>query len=225
MGQGTYTFKSRNKKGKLNYLLFVPDHYGKGLVKKWPVIVFLHGSGERGDNPDLLKRHGIPKVVEQTPDFRFVVISPQCPEGSTWGRYLHSLNSLLDHILGTYATDPHRIYLTGISMGGNGVWQLASHYPGRFAAIAPICGYGHTSRRFLEKVCLLKNVPIWVFHGAKDSVVPLEESQKLVDIIRDCGGNIRFTVYPSCGHDSWTRTYKDPGIYRWFLSHSLPARD
>jgi len=106
-------------------------------------------------------------------------------------------------------------------MGGNGVWQLAVRHPGRFAAIAPVCGYGHASPSFLESVCLLKNVPVWVFHGASDPVVPIEESQKMVDLLRDCGGNVRFTVYPNCGHDSWTRTYQNPELYRWFLSHTL----
>ncbi|MGZ3494916.1 MAG: carboxylesterase family protein [Thermodesulfobacteriota bacterium] len=110
-------------------------------------------------------------------------------------------------------------------MGGNGVWQLAIHSPGRFAAVAPVCGYGFAIPRFLGKVCLLKDIPIWVFHGAKDFIAPVAESQKLVDILRGCGGKVSFTIYPNCGHDSWTRTYKNPKIYRWFLSHSLPGPD
>lgn len=223
MGQRTYTFQGGRAKGKLNYLLFLPEQYRKGTTKKWPAILFLHGSGERGDNPNLLKKHGIPKIVEERPGFPFLALSPQCPEGSTWGSHLWAVNSLLDHILGNYAVDPHRIYLTGISMGGNGVWQLAVHYPRRFAAIAPVCGYGQSSQGFPEKVCLLKNVPVWVFHGALDFIVPIEESRKLVSILRGCGGMVRFTVYPDSGHDCWTRTYTNPKIYRWFLNHSLSA--
>ncbi len=225
MGQETHTFKSGKKKGGLDYLLYVPDRHPTRLPKKWPLILFLHGSAERGDNPDLLKKHGIPSVVEEMPRFPFLAVSPQCPEGSTWGRHLNALNSLLDHILGNYAADPHRIYLTGISMGGNGVWQLSVHYPGRFAAIAPVCGYGLPSQGFPEKVCLLKDVPVWVFHGARDLMVPIEESQRLVDTLRTCGGEVRFTIYPNCGHDAWTRTYRNREIYRWFLRHRLAGRD
>ncbi len=221
MSQETYAFKIGRKKGKLDYLLYVPDDYLRRRVRKWPLILFLHGSAERGDNPEVLKKHGIPKIVEEVPRFPFLTVSPQCPEGSTWGRHLEGLNSLLDHILGKYAADPHRLYLTGVSMGGNGVWQLSARYPGRFAAIAPVCGYGLASQGFPEKVCLLKNVPVWVFHGAQDLIVPVEESRRLVDMLRACGGDVRFTVYPKCGHDSWTRTYKSREIYRWFLSHSL----
>ncbi len=222
MGQGTFTFRTGQKQGKLNYLLFVPDHHQKGPDGKWPLILFLHGANERGNNPELLKKEGIPKVIEGQDDLPFLVVSPQCPEKSTWGRHLETVHSLLNHILEDGTADSRRIYLTGISMGGNGVWQLAVRYPGRFAAIAPVCGYGHTSRIFLESVCLLKNVPVWVFHGASDPVVPVEESQKMVNLLRGCGGKVRFTVYPNCGHDSWTRTYQDPKLYEWFLSHTLP---
>lgn len=225
MAQEAYTFSGEEKKRKLNYLLFIPDPHGKDRSKMWPVILFLHGSGERGNNPELVKKHGIPKIVEGTPGFPFIAVSPQCPGGSTWGSHLPMLNALLDHVLGNYAGNPHRVYLTGISMGGNGVWQLAARYPRRFAALAPVSGYGRASEGFPEKVCILKKVPVWVFHGARDRMVPVNESEKLVDVLRGCGGNVRFTKYPDCGHNCWTRMYKDPKIYRWFLSHSLPGED
>ncbi len=221
MGQNVYTFIGKEGKGRLKFLLFLPAPYGKSPSQKWPVIFFLHGAVERGDDPQILRRHGILRIAEEDPEFPFLVLSPQCPERSSWGRHMKNLKSLLDQILAGYAADPDRIYLTGASMGGNGVWQLASQYPGQFAALAPICGYGLPQQGFPKKVCVLKNTPVWAFHGAQDKIVPLKESQRLVDALKACGGQVRLTIYPDCGHDSWTRTYQDPEIYRWFLRHSL----
>jgi len=219
MGQEVYHFYSKNER-RLSCLLFLPNRYGSDPAKKWPLILFLHGALERGDNLDLLKKQGIPKVVEVQPDFPFVSVSPQCPDRSTWGRHLSALGLLLEKVLQTYNIDHDRLYLTGISMGGNGVWQLAVRYPKRFAAIAPVCGYGFPSQGFRDNLCVLKDVPVWVFHGAQDLTVPVQASQKLVKALRACGGEVRFTIYPRCGHDAWTQTYSNPKIYRWFLSHS-----
>jgi len=221
MSQKAYTFSEAGKEGKLNYLLFVPKGYGKDRMKKWPVIFFLHGAGERGDDPEVLKKRGIPKIAEEQAVFPFLAVSPQCPERSRWGQHIRTLGALLNRIFDSLTADPDRLYLTGISMGGNGVWQLATRYPKRFAALAPICGYGLRSQGFPEKIRRLKDVPVWVFHGGRDYVVSMEESRILVNTLRACGGQVRFTIYPNCGHDSWTRTYKNPELYRWFLSHSL----
>lgn len=174
--------------------------------------------GERGDgNLELIKVHGIPKIVDQRPDFPFVAVSPQCPRDSWWSSEIESLNALLDEIVATHAVDPRRIYLTGLSMGGFGAWALGMAYPRRFAAIAPICGGGSP-----HLVSALKDVPVWAFHGAKDTVVPPEESQQMVDALKACGGDVRFTLYPDADHDSWTETYENPALYEWFLSHARP---
>ncbi len=151
----------------LNYLLFLPKAYGKNGAKKWPLIFFLHGAGERGNDPLILKRHGIPRIAEERPDFPFVAVSPQCPEGSTWNHHLRSLDLLLEDIQKNYVVDPARLYLTGISIVGNGVWLMAVRHPERFAAVAPICGYGLPSQAFPDRACALKDVPVWVFHGAE----------------------------------------------------------
>jgi predicted peptidase len=196
---------------KMQFLLFLPQEYGK-TDKKWPLILFLHGSGERGTDLELVKKHGPPKLVENQPDFPFIVVSPQLPKGSGWSP--DGLNALLDELLARVSADPDRIYLTGLSMGGYGTWALASQYPERFAAIAPICGGGDT-----DLACNLKNVPVWAFHGAKDDVVSLKEAEEMVNAVKACGGNVRFTVYPEAGHDSWTETYANPELYQWFLSH------
>ena len=206
------------KQVRLSYLLHLPTGYGE-KEQRWPLILFLHGMGERGDQLALVKRHGIPKIAEEWSDFPFVAVSPQCPADSTWALQHDALLALLDDILARYAVDPGRVYLTGLSMGGYGTWELASAHPERFAAIAPICGGGTPFLGFPARVCTLKDVPVWAFHGAKDTVVPLGESEKMVAALRACGGNVRFTVYPEAGHDAWTETYANPELYAWFLSH------
>jgi len=116
-----------------------------------------------------------------------------------------------------YSVDRHRIYLTGLSMGGYGSWHLAAEYPSTFAAVAPICGGGQREAGFPDKVVVLKDVPIWAFHGELDDVVPCRESQVLIDRLREAGGTPRFTIYPDAKHDSWTRTYDSAEFYRWLL--------
>jgi predicted peptidase len=222
--QEIHTFRGGPKRRKLNYLLYLPERYGEDPGKKWPLILFLHGAAERGGDPENLKKHGIPKMLDEKPEFPFIAVSPQCPEGSTWASLVETLKSLLDHILENYSAAPDRFYLTGISMGGNGVWLVATRYPDIFAAVAPVCGYGLRSQGFPERVCVLKDVPVWVFHGSHDDIVDLSESQKLVDRLRECGSDVRFTVYPKCGHDSWTRTYGNPEVFDWFLAHRSEKR-
>ena len=203
------------KKVRLNYLLFLLKDYGSDAEKKFPMILFLHGAGERGDNLELLKAHGIPKIVEKNADFPFIAVSPQCPVESWWPIELEALEALLNDIIKKYKVDTDRIYLTGLSMGGFGTWSLAIRNPNTFAAIAPICGGGDP-----KKVCAIKDVPTWVFHGAKDEVVPLQQSENMVKPLKECGGDPQFTVYPEAGHDSWTVTYDNPQLYEWFLKHS-----
>jgi len=199
---------------RLGHLLFLPQGYGTDPEEKWPLILFLHGMGERGNDLKLVKKHGIPKIVGQQPDLPFVVVSPQCPDETMWRDHHLALKGLLDETVANYAVDVHRIYLTGLSMGGYGTWSLATRYTELFAAIAPICGGG-----FPDLASELKDVPVWAFHGAEDDVVKLEAGQRMVDALRACGGNVRFTVYPGVGHDSWTQTYDNPELYQWFLQH------
>lgn len=210
-------FPPGKEKIQMRYLRFLPEGLGEGDQRRWPLILFLHGAGERGHDPDILKRHGIPKIVETQPDFPFIALSPQCNAGASWEGYIHALVLLLEETIGTLPVDGDRVHLTGISMGGAGVWRLAVETPERFAALVPICGYGSPSHGFPERACVLSDVPIWVFHGAMDDVVPLVESTRMVETLKACGGNVRFTVYPDAGHDSWTRTYDNPELYDWLL--------
>jgi len=214
-GQHPRSFRRQITKAvDLDYLLFLPQGYGRDPEKKWPLMLFLHGAGERGDRLELVKKHGPPKLVEQQPDFPFIVVSPQCPAGSWWPDKLDDLSALLDEVEADYAVDSHRIYLTGLSMGGYGTWSLAQDQPERFAAIVPICGGG--SRALARR---LKDLPVWVFHGAQDKTVPPEESEKMVAAIERAGGSPRLTIYPDAGHDSWTETYDNPELYEWLLSN------
>jgi predicted peptidase len=201
------------------YLLYLPKGYGQ-KEQKWPLMMFLHGAGERGDNLELVKKHGPPKLVEQGKDLPFIIVSPQCPRDDWWTEKSDTLIALLDKIESEYAVDTDRVYLTGLSMGGFGTWTVACRHPERFAAIAPICGGGqwYLTRR-------LKDVPVWAFHGAKDPVVPLKESQDMVAAVERAGGAAKLTVYPEAEHDSWTATYNNPKLYDWFLSHRKSQKD
>lgn len=194
-----------------NYLLFLPNHY-LDRPEPWPLILFLHGAGERGNDLKLIKAHGIPKIVEERKDFPFIAVSPQCPDGQYW--IPDMLTLLLDEVEAAHRVDSDRIYLTGISMGGYGAWRMALDYPYRFAAIAPVCGGGTP-----EEACRIRHLPAWVFHGARDRVVPISESEDMVIALKRCGGNVRFTVYPTAGHDSWTETYNNKELYEWFVQH------
>ena len=200
---------------RLGYLLFLPQNYGQQPDEKWPLILYLHGVGESGDDLELVKIHGIPKIVERRPDFPFVALSPQCPSGTMWSAHYQTLKALLHQVVTGYAVDEKRVYLTGNSMGGYGTWGMAMAHPNLFAAIAPVCGGGHP-----EFALALRDMPVWAFHGAEDVAIPPEASQRMVDAVRDCGGDVRFTVYPGVGHDAWTQTYDNPELYDWFLQHA-----
>jgi predicted peptidase len=193
--------------------LFLPEAYGE-KKQRWPMILFLHGAGERGNDLKKVKKHGPPKIVEKRKDFPFIIVSPQCPTDDWWTEKVEVLINLLDDIVARYKVDTERIYLTGLSMGGYGTWALASAYPERFAAIAPICGGGKSFMSYR-----LEDVPVWAFHGAKDRVVPLKESEEMVNAIKARRGNAKLTVYPDVGHDSWTKTYNNQELYDWFLKH------
>ncbi|HEV2131679.1 MAG TPA: prolyl oligopeptidase family serine peptidase, partial [Longimicrobiaceae bacterium] len=198
------------------YLLFLPAGYAGSRGERWPLILFLHGAGERGDDLEKVMIHGPPKLVAERPDFPFIVVSPQVPEDRIWS--VSFLDALLEEVTERYRVDPDRIYVTGLSMGGYGTWHLAMEYPHRFAAIAPISGGGT-----ITGACTLRHLPIWAFHGAQDEIVPPSRSEELVERLRRCEGNVRFTLYPDAGHDAWTRTYENPELYEWFLRHRRGA--
>jgi len=201
----------------LDYMLHLPRGYSKEEPEGYPMILFLHGSGERGDDINQLKRTGLARYSEDHDDFPFIVISPQCNEKTWWTRELDSLYALVKHVLGELNIDKKRIYLTGLSMGGFGCWHLAERYPELFAAMIPIASGTEAYLRSPERVKVLKDLPIWAFHGEKDLVVPVEEIKKLIPYL---GKNFKYTEYPEAGHDVWTETYENTEIYGWLLKHS-----
>ena len=200
----------------INYLIYLPQDYSDN-GKKFPLILFLHGMGERGKDLNLVKKHGPPMLIEKGKQFPFIIVSPQCSDDQ-FGWSVDVLNALLDRMIDVYNVDQERIYVTGLSMGGYGTWALAEKIPDRLAAIAPICGGGNP-----EKVDKLRNLPIWVFHGSDDMAVPLAESQKMVEALEKVGNNVKFTIYPGIGHDSWTETYANDQLYEWLLAQKKGA--
>jgi predicted peptidase len=217
--QSAQTFdKKITKTVDCNYLLYLPADYDKDK-KNRPLIMFLHGAGDRGKNINRVKNQGPPRMIAEGKGFDFIIVSPQCPNDLWWPEQTDVLINLLDEIENKYRVDTDRVYLTGLSMGGFGTWTLAEKYPNRFAAIAPICGGSEQYAAYR-----LKNVPVWAFHGAKDPSVPLIRSQEMVDAVKKAGGDAKLTVYPEARHDSWTETYNNPELYQWFLSHRISDR-
>ena len=206
---------NRTIKVTMNYLAYLPKDYNQ--KPSWPLLLFLHGAGERGDNLDLVKKHGPPKLITAGKQFPFIVVSPQCPNGRWWEPA--ELAALLDEIVEKYKVDKERIYVTGLSMGGFGTWSLATYQPDRFAAIVPICGGGE-----VYWADALARFPVWAFHGAKDPVVPPERSKQMVDALKKAGGNPKFTIYPEAGHDSWTQAYNTPELYEWLLQQKRTGK-
>ena len=200
----------------LKYLFYLPKDYYNAKKIAWPLILFLHGMGERGNDLELVKIHGIPKIVKTQKDFPFIAVSPQCPTEYVWRdkKMLQAVESLILKIIKNYRIDKTRVYVTGLSMGGYGTWALAARLPDLFAAAVPICGGGDPTT-----VNVLKNLPIWVFHGGLDEVVLPEESEKMVQALERAGGKVRYTLYPKAYHDSWTETYDSPALYDWLLSN------
>ena len=199
----------------LDYLLYLPAAY-HDREQTWPLVLFLHGAGERGSDPEKLKLHGPPKRIVEGKPFPFILVAPQCPQDSWWTTHTDDLAALVDHLIQTHRVDTARVYVTGLSMGGYGTWSLITQYPDKFAAAVPICGGGDdVLARFR-----LGSMPVWAFHGAKDPIVPLHKSEEMVNALRQAGNSrVKLTVYPDAGHDAWTETYKNPEVYDWLLNH------
>jgi len=205
-----YGLKKQTGDLRTDYYVHLPAGYDADLQKKWPLILFLHGSGERGYDINKVKDNGLPKNVDTEPDFPFIVIAPQCSPDEWWSP--PELNGLLDRMEQKYRVDLDRVYLTGLSMGGYGSWALATESPERFAAVVPICGGGDP-----DDAARIKDLPIWVFHGGKDPTVPIQQSQKMVDALKKLGSSVKFTIFPEAKHDSWTQAYAMPELYEWLL--------
>lgn len=200
--------------GEINvgYYVFLPENYDAN--KKYPLVLFLHGAGERGDGSKkklpLVCVNALPKYAEEGEEYPFILLCPQCPENIVWNNIVLTLKALVDKIAAQYSADPDRIVCTGLSMGGFGTWEMGVTYPDFFAAIAPVCGGG-----FSWRAALLKDMPVWAFHGDADNVVPISYSETMVEAIKKSGGNVKFTVFPGVNHNSWDSAYQTTDVVKW----------
>ena len=197
--------------GMLRYVIRYPDGFSN--EKKYPIILFLHGAGGRGDNIDKLLSNPFFVLTEKHEKFPFVCVAPLCSK-NTWFDMWEHLEKLVTEISSLPFADKDRIYLMGASMGGYATWQLAMSMPEYFAAIVPICGGG-----MYWNAGRLVDVPVWAFHGAKDTTVLLDESVKMVEAVKHHGGEAKLTVYPENSHDAWSDTYSNPEVFDWLLKH------
>ena len=191
------------------YLCLLPKGYSSE-VKFWPLIIFLHGAS-RDENLEKLKAFGPIQFGLEHDDFPFVVVAPATSRGWSVDR----LKTFLDRIEARLRIDRNRVYLTGYSMGGHATWKMAAAYSNRFAAIAPVAGAGDPR----NAKGALRKVPVWVFHGANDSVVPAKYGLLMVRALEKAGAEVKQTVFPDRGHDVWEPVYNNPELYRWFLRH------
>lgn len=218
---------------KYRYQVYVPSDWTGS--KRWPVVLFLHGAGERGDDGLLQTQVGLATAVRlDSRRFPAVVVMPQCRRNSWWTEPAMEAQALkaLEKSLKEFKGDPDRVYLTGLSMGGYGTWGLASKYPGRFAALAPICGGVRAPRRGTETpqeadpyspvAASVGKTPVWIFHGGADKTVPVTESRNMNEALKAAGGNVKYTEYEGVGHNSWDKAYMEPEFMPWLLAQRRP---
>jgi predicted peptidase len=197
------------KRVQLNYLSYVPEDYSTSN-KRYPLMLFLHGSGERGSDLEMVKKHGPIKEVTKGRPLPFVIIAPQCPDRRSWD--VDELIGLLNEVEKKFRIDRSREYVTGLSMGGYGTWALLAAQPKRFAAAAPVCGGGDP-----QSVGLFAKVPLWVVHGDKDQAVNIQQSIDMVTALKTAGANPTFSVIAGGGHDVWSDFYASDEFYKWLL--------
>lgn len=202
----------QDKYFNFGYVKYLPRDYDES--KKYPLVIFLHGAGERGDDLDHAMRHGYMKYVrEEGKEYPFIFVAPQCPNGKYWGCYTESLLAFIDYVTETLPVDTDRIYLTGLSMGGTGTWMTAMAAPEKFAAIAPICGSG-----IVWNGGCLSRLPIFIYHGDCDDIVPITESIGMLRAVNKNGGRAQMKICYGVGHNAWDYAYTDEALIEWLLS-------
>jgi predicted peptidase len=200
---------------ELKYRLMIPDGYEAAADTRFPLVLFLHGAGERGADNRRQLIHGAAQFSkpEHRKKYACFVAAPQCPSGRWWSDSLEPVMELLKQLQTEYRIDSGRIYVTGLSMGGFGTFELTTRYPDVFAAAAPICGGGDPT-----KAKTIATLPLWVFHGDANRVVPVGFSRSMIKAIEEAGGKPKYTEYPGVGHDAWTATYADPEFHEWLFA-------
>lgn len=217
--------------GALPYRLLRPAKEENG--KLYPLVVFLHGAGERGTDNETPLVHGVKEFVKLRESYPCFLIAPQCPEGKRWvevdwslprhdmpatpSEPMKSLVELIDQLSAKLPVDKKRVYATGLSMGGFGTWDLLARYPDRFAAAVAVCGGADE-----KTAALIAKTPVWAFHGAKDGAVIPDRSRHAVEAVKKAGGKVQYLEYPDVGHDSWNRAYADPLMMKWLFEQARP---
>lgn len=203
------------------YLLYLPEGYEDSTEKTWPLLLFLHGYGDRGDNVLLLAKASPFMFIREKGPLPFIIVAPLRNTYEGYSSFPEDyMEGVLEEIQAEYRVDPKRIYLTGLSMGGEATYRFALHQPDTFAAIAPLAAYLFGADA--ASMASIKNLPIWAIHGADDIVVPLAKAQQVIDALREAGNDVRFTVLQEYDHDVWTDTYSDSEFYDWLLQHQRP---
>lgn len=223
------TFEAKGG-GKLNYRFLQPKATKEG--EKYPLVIFLHGAGERGDDNAAQLKHGVGDFVKRADSHPCYLIAPQCPREKRWvevdwsapshdlpeeaGDQMAMIRALIDEALAKYPIDANRIYITGLSMGGYGTWDAVARYPDLFAAAAPICGGGDP-----KHAKIFAKLPLWCFHGDEDQAVPVARSRAMIEALKAAGGEPKYTEYPGVGHDSWSRSYADDAFLDWLFAQKM----
>jgi len=218
-----------SKEGTLNYRIHIPEKMDTG--KKYPLVLFFHGAGSPGDDNTRQIVNGPKDILaySEATGNPVIILAPQCPKDGRWVNVsLKDLNAvkpekpsaqmslvmaLLEETVSKLPVDKDRIYVTGLSMGGAGTWDILQRMPSTFAAAIPVCGYGAEK----DKAAAIKDVPIWVFHGNADPTVSVKFSQNMVEALKGVGGNVKYTEYDKVGHDAWTRTYSNQEVLKWLF--------
>jgi acetyl esterase/lipase len=214
------------------FQVYLPEEWRRDDHKLWPIILFLHGRGERGSEGMWQTQIGLPEAVRDHPErWPFVIVMPQCPQSDYWTdpEMMAMAMATLDRETEEFRGDPEHTYLSGLSLGGYGAWELARLYPHRWAAIAIAASgvfWSYAPERWEEVKTLpaeyahaIGRTPVWLFHGADDPVVPPRESELMFDALKAAGGHVRLWIYQGLGHDCWSRAYDEPELPRWLLSH------
>lgn len=226
-----FLFKSLKENGReFKYVVYVPRGYDPS--RPWPLILFLHGSGESGTDGSRQLAQGLPRELVWNPDrWPFIVIIPQKPsQDAEWEDYELELMTMLAHARREYNLDPTRLVLTGLSQGGHGAWVLAARHPELWAAVVPVCGYAAAQRggerasrgSATELAALVRGIPVWAFHGEADDVVPVSETRTMIAALETAGAHPRVTVYPGVGHGCWERAYGEQELPGWLLAQHRP---
>jgi len=203
------------EKQKVNYkhLTYLPKSYNTD-TSKYPLVFYLHGGSQKGNNLEKLKIYGLPYLVDQGKEFDFIMVAPQCPEGKYWSTE-NWFDSLYNEVTSNYRIDKSRVYVTGISMGGYGTYITALDHPEKIAAIVPLCG--GINDNDTTRICTLKDIPILTYHGTADDEISIQETERIAESLKKCNGNIIFHRLTGKGHGIQYLYETEPWIYEWLL--------